>query len=409
MDNQQFNIIEELDSIAEAEHASDSASDSPAPSIDDNLNTLRSTNWDILNYFRSAYITYSEQVQNLKSELFELDVKIEELQKTRDIYAFQSDTRKNIFSPLPAAPATQGKSQLIQAQLDELQEVRTSLTERIKTLDIDLSSIRNHIHALENSNQCLISLYQNLPQPEEAEPEEEADQVPPSSEAMEEDRAAHASQLLMLTQHDKSQTAERIRTSIRQGIENNQNKLEVLKWLIQSDPTRARLTLQELQDANIRLLGAADSIINELDNSLNTQCPIWMAIDDCIQHYRSLHPECTIDASIDCTDYDMKVLPIITITLIQLLQEVLDNIFYYSNANKVLAKVYINSRMIDVYINDNGVGINSDYLKESPWHSGLHRLHEIIHLFGGKVQIDGDIISGTNVRFSFPMCLEPES
>lgn len=408
MDNHQFNIIEELDAIAEAEHLSASVTEPPAPSIDDNLNTLRSTNWDILNYFRSAYITHSEQVQSLKSELFELDVKIEELQKTRDIYAFQSDTRKSIFSPLPAAPATQGKSQMIQIQLDELQEVRTSLTERIKTLDIDLSSIRNHIHALENSNQCLTSLYQNLPQPEEEKPKEEADNLPLSPETAEEDTTAHAGQLLMLAQYDKSQTAERIRTSIRQNIENNQNKLEVLKWLIQSDPTRARLTLQELQDANTRLLGVADSIIHELDNSLSTQCPIWMAIDDCIQHYRTLHPECTIDASIDCTDYDMKVLPIITITLIQLLQEVLNNVFYYSNANKVLAKVYINSRIIDVYINDNGVGISSDYLKESPWHSGLHRLHEIIHLFGGKVQIDGDIISGTNVRFSFPMCLEPE-
>lgn len=409
MDPQQFNIIEELESIAEAEQTLGPVNEPPAPSIDDNLNTLRSINWDILNYFRSAYITHSEQVQNLKSELFELDVKIEELQKTRDIYAFQSDTRKNIFSPLPTTPAAQGKSQLIQAQLDELQEVRTSLTERIKTLDIDLTSIRNHIHSLENSNQCLTSLYQNLPQPEEPESAEAPEQTASAPDSADEDTTAHATRLLMLTQHDKSQTAERIRTSLRQGIENNQNKLEVLKWLIQSDPTRARLTLQELQDANLRLLGATDSIIHDLDNSLNSQCPIWMAIDDCIQHYRSLHPECTIDASIDCTDYDMKVLPIITITLIQLLQEVLNNVFYYSNANKVLAKVYINSRMIDVYINDNGVGINSDYLKESPWHSGLHRLHEIIHLFGGKVQIDGDIISGTNVRFSFPMCLEQES
>ena len=73
-----------------------------------------------------------------------------------------------------------------------------------------------------------------------------------------------------------------------------------------------------------------------------------------------------------------------------------------------MIKIYINSRMIDVYVNDNGVGINADYLTSSPWHSGLHRLHEIIQLLGGKVQIDGDIISGTNVRFSFPVYLEQD-
>lgn len=405
MDNKQFNIVEELNALSKTEATSDTVTEPTVPSIDDSLNTLRTTNWDILNYFRSAYVTQSEQIQNLKSELFELDVKIEELQKTRDIYSFQSDSRKNIFSPLSTGTTNQGKGQLIQEQLDELQEVRTALTQKIDKLDKELSAIRHHINALESSNQCLASLYQNLPQPEESIVEEPKREPPLSSEKPEDDTAVHANRILMLNQYDKSQTAERIRTSIRQCLENNQNKLEVLKWLIQSDPTRARLTLQELQDSNDRLLRSTDTIVEELDKDLNYQCPIWMAIDDCIQHYRTLHPDCTMDASVDCTDYDMKVLPIITITLLQLLHEVLDNVFYYSNANKVLIKIYINSRMIDVYINDNGVGINSDYLSASPWHSGLHRLHEIIYLLGGKVQIDGDIISGTNVRFSFPLCL----
>ena len=53
--------------------------------MDDHLNTLRSTNWELLNYFRSAYVTQSEQLQGLKSELFELDVKLEELEKTKNL------------------------------------------------------------------------------------------------------------------------------------------------------------------------------------------------------------------------------------------------------------------------------------------------------------------------------------
>lgn len=404
MSEKAFNIIEELDAIAKEDASAVTAEESPS-SIDDNLNTLRTTNWDILNYFRSAYVTQSEQIQSLKSELFELDVKIEELQKTKDIYSFQSDTRRNIFSPLPSSTTTQGKGQVIQAQLDELQGVRISLAEKINSLDIELSTIRNHIQALEAANQCLSSLYQNLPQPESEEPENETSEITLTSVSTEESPVTHASQILMLHQYDKSRAADRIRTTIRQNIENNQNKLDVLKWLIQSDPTRARLTLQELQDTNQRLLSATDSVLQELDNDLHYQCPIWLAIDDCIQKYRTQHPECTIDAAVDCTDYDIKVLPIITITLLQLMKEVMNNIFYYSNANKVLVKVYINSRMIDVYVNDNGVGIGSDYLTGSPWHSGLHRLHEIMYLLGGKVQIDGDIISGTNVRFSFPIAL----
>lgn len=405
MSENAFNIIEELDALAKEEPVSPS-SEVPASTIDDHLNTLRTTNWDILNYFRSVYVTQSEQIQTLKSELFELDVKIEELQKTKNIYSFQSDTRKNIFSPLPAQASVQGKGQIIQSQLDELQEVRISLMKKIDSLDTELTTIRNHIQALEHSNECLSSLYQNLPQEEPATEEDSSEEITFLSQQNDTDAITHACQILMLEQFDKSQAAERIRTTIRQGLENNQNKLEVLKWLIQSDPTRARLTLQELQDSNSRLLHSTDSILQELDKDLNDQCPIWLTIDDCIQHYRTLHPECTIDASVDCADYDIKIKPIFTIVFLQLLKEVMNNIFLYSNANRVLVKVYINSRMIDVYVNDNGVGINSDYLTASPWHSGLHRLHEIIYLLGGKVQIDGDIISGTNVRFSFPVALE---
>ena len=69
MDEKPFNILDELDALAK-EEASGSSLDETPSSIDDNLNTLRTTNWDILNYFRSAYITQSEQVQTLKSELF---------------------------------------------------------------------------------------------------------------------------------------------------------------------------------------------------------------------------------------------------------------------------------------------------------------------------------------------------
>ena len=146
--------------------------------------------------------------------------------------------------------------------------------------------------------------------------------VPPSEEEETQDLPLHTCRLLMLQQYDNAQTAERIRSSVRQGIENNQNKLEVLKWLIQSDPNRARLTLQELQNANQRLLQAADTIIGELEQGPESQRPIWMAVDDCIQHYRTLYPDCTIDAAIDCADYDLKILPILTQTLIRLLKEV---------------------------------------------------------------------------------------
>lgn len=396
MADSEFNIITELNMLSEESK----------PSVDDSLNNLRTTNWEVLDYFRTTYISQSEQAQALKSELIELDVKIEELEKTRDIYSFQSDTNRSVFSPIQAPTNTNSKSSVIQAQIHELQDVRRGLISKIEALDTALAQIRHHIQSLESANQSLASLYHSLPQTTEEETVEETATTEETETTTVDDETMHACKILMFQQYDKCQVAGRIKANITEGLENNQNKLEVLKWLIQSDPTRARLTLQELQDSNERLLKASQKLIRGLNRSLTHQLPIWKAIDECVQSYRTLHPDCTIELSVDCPDYDIQVMPIITITVLQLLQSVLDNTFYYSNANKVLIKIYVSSRMIDVYINDNGAGIPADHMTASSWHSGLHRLSEIIHLFDGKLQIDGDMVSGTNVRFSFPILVE---
>ena len=378
------------------------------PSADDSLHALLSTNREIFDYFQAAYVSQSEQVQELKSELIELDVKLEELEKTRDLYSFQTDNNRSVFSPIPVNPEYKSRGQILSAQIEELQDVRTSLIDKIQAADRALAAIRSHMESIEHAADHLNLLSQTIPKQEATASSEEVLSPPEEALIQDSDETYHACQLLMLHQYDKSQAAGQIQSSIIDGLEKNSNKLEVLKWLIQSDPTRARLTIQELQDANNRLLQSSHQLIRRLNRSLSHQLPIWKAIDEMVQSYRSRHPEVTIHLSVDCTDYDIQVLPIITITVLQLLQEVLENAFHYSNANKILIQVYLNSRMIDLYINDNGAGIPSDHMTASSWHSGLHRLNEIVHLFDGKLQIDGDIISGTNVRFSLPIYLEPK-
>ena len=48
-------------------------------------------------------------------------------------------------------------------------------------------------------------------------------------------------------------------------------------------------------------------------------------------------------------------------------------------------------------------GIDDNYLDKSPWYSGLHKSDEIIFLLNGKLEIKGDVITGTKINFSFPI------
>jgi two-component system sensor histidine kinase DegS len=170
---------------------------------------------------------------------------------------------------------------------------------------------------------------------------------------------------------------------------------------MKSDVNRAAVTLSEIQASNTALTKAVEAIINNLNNNIDTDESICTLLDDTIFEYKEKHPECVIEADIDCQEEEPFIPEIITINLIYVIRELLDNAFKHSNANRIIINIFISETLIDVSINDNGVGIDSNYNHLSPWYSGLHKIQEIIHLLNGQIKIEGDIISGTTVHFAF--------
>jgi two-component system sensor histidine kinase DegS len=118
---------------------------------------------------------------------------------------------------------------------------------------------------------------------------------------------------------------------------------------------------------------------------------------------RERNPEITIDASVECPDYNLKLHPVFTINLIKLLNIFFDNAFRHANATKIIFKLYLTPNIVEITISDNGIGISPDYMEKSPWYSSLHKAFEIIYMLGGQLSVNGVPFEGTNVRFSFPV------
>lgn len=59
-------------------------------STTENLKTVRDSNQEILDYFNELYVEKLEQIQTLKTEQFELKIKIDELMKTLEVYSFKT-------------------------------------------------------------------------------------------------------------------------------------------------------------------------------------------------------------------------------------------------------------------------------------------------------------------------------
>ncbi len=364
------------------------------------LSIVEEANSKTLGFFNQAYINNQETVQGLKTELFELEVQIETLQKTKALYSNYTVRRQNIFSPLDGPGShTVNKSQQIAQQLSDLEDARELLKKRIEELEGHTEFFKSQLEMLAQAQKILGAM--------SGEKESDDDALENAIEFIEDEdtetKTTHNYNVLMLQDYSNYQRAEALDKQVRQELVSSISKMDVLKWLLHSDVDRARVALDELRNSQQDILHSLDQILEQFHYNADSRQPVSNQISQLIEDYRNAHPDYTIDFSCDSTQHNLNLPWFISIRLNQLLREIMDNIFQHANASHITAKVFISNRLIDVDIRDDGVGIPEDYLETSEWHSGLHKVHEIIYQLDGNLQINGDLINGTDVRFSFPI------
>ena len=112
----------------------------------ENFKKIKSANQMMLDYFNKSFLSQLEDIQNLKTQIFEIDIKIDELDKTKDIYAFKTNSRKSVFSPVTNDGVDTERNKIIQEQIKDLQSVKEthlpllSLATRQTTLIIPITT-----------------------------------------------------------------------------------------------------------------------------------------------------------------------------------------------------------------------------------------------------------------------------
>lgn len=370
-------------------------------STTENLKTVRDSNQEMLDYFNGLYVAKLEQIQSLKTEQFELKIKIDELMKTLEVYSFKNSAGHNVFSPFSTTTTTQEeKAAQIEQELKELNASDAELTANIRSLQADADELKSRITLLHTATRKLDTFLDEL-----------ADEFTKESTALEDDESTeenlpvinHGFNILRLKKYDQDKLVQTLHTDILDQLDRTRHTLDSLSWLIKSDINRATVTLDELIERTISMKDSLNAILSGLTGGIDTSVPIETLLRDTIFRYKDTHPECVIESDIDCPDASIEIPEIITISLIRILCECLDNVYKHANANRVDINIQIYSDQISVHINDNGIGIDENYSHTSPWNSGLHRIQEIIYLLNGQLKIEGDIISGTDIRFSIPI------
>lgn len=366
------------------------------------ISIIKKANDDMLAYFNQNYNEKLDSIQALKTELFEINIKLEELNKTKNIYAFTTNSRKNVFSPIMNDAVETSKEATINTQISDLELVKTSLETKISKLKTELKFLKRQLTLLNSASSSIhaLSVSPATPAKKDDSDTEEGFQFIDVDEKKN-DTIPHGTNILMLDAFDKTYIATMLDKKVKSDLMGIRHKLEMLSYLISSDPERAKLTANDIFANFDKTNESIDLILNKLYYYFDSTKPIWLMLDNFVMESRDNHPECVIEADIQCKDYEQNISYIKSLSLMMLLDIFFDNIFKHSNANCIILKVLVNETNVDVYINDDGVGIPDDYYEKSLWYSGLHKAHEIIHQLDGKLVISGNYTNGTTIRFSF--------
>lgn len=362
---------------------------------------IKSANQTMLDYFNKAFLAQLEDIQNLKTQIFEIDIKIDELDKTKDIYAFKSNSRKSVFSPVTNDGVDTERNKIIQEQIKDLQSVKETLTLKLRSMELQLNKLRQYLEALNDAEDALSSF----------EPRFTTDDPDHTDnygftflqDDAKEDISAHGYNILMLDAYDRALTQTILDKNIRTGLESMESKLDMINYLIGTDVGRAKLTIQEILHNTKQLIHNVDDMSDNLNRFSNSNKALKEQLEIYLNEFKQKNPKLDITASVETPDAGISYHPVFNINFMRLIQIFFDNIAAHADASKVTLQASLMPNTLEVILKDDGVGIKENFMTDSPWYSSLHKAKEILYMLCGRLDISGDAISGTTVKFSFPI------
>ncbi len=356
-------------------------------------------NGEMLKHFSRVHADAMSRLQEVKTELFELNIRLDEQNRTKNLYSVNANHRKNVFRPIHADDATTQRE-------NELEEIIRTLTERKQTLIAEQEDAQERIRETEDkirmlraAQQATLRLSKDMIFEEEESEDfefiEEDEELPDISE--------HGEQILLLDAFDKAYLATILERKALTPLSSQTHRLDTLRRLISTDPQQARLILDEFQTQNEGITATMKAQLDRLHHTFDEKRPVGTILDEWIMGFRDRHPEFVLESTVQQKDETLVIPYIRSLTLIRLLEIFFDNIVRHSGANQIRFRVQISAADVDVFLSDNGTGISETVMKDSPWYSSLHKAEEMLFLLDGRMNLSGSKDHGTTVRFSLPV------
>jgi Signal transduction histidine kinase len=361
------------------------------------IKNIVDANDEMITYFNALYSEHLSELQSSKSRLFEINVKLDELIKTKSIYSLNSDYRKNLFSPINVEANENEKEAEIRREIKTLTDERNLLEDKIDQENQNIKAIETRLNKLGKAKQSVADIKKTLGLTDESDiPSSEEPVIKKASEKNKDSQKKHGKNILMMSTFDKTYISTVLDKRIKSEISSNNHKLEVVREIIRTDPNRAKVTVDEVIINSKNMLLIIDDCLKKNNYYFDDKKNIKNVIEDYLIDFEEKHPD--IEVNYDLNDLNIQPPYIRLLSLYRIFDMVFENIYKHSKADKVDVKVSDNSGKIEVIIQDNGIGLPDKYDEKSSWYSGLKRIKELVYLLDGEVMLTSD--NGTKFQLT---------
>lgn len=404
------------------------------------------TNQKLWNHFQKEKANVVAKMNECDINIKELAIQIDQLEKTKQLYSKESHHYRDVFSPLNLSDNSM-ENEYIDKQIEQLKN------EKEKTLVIRedatklLREINKNIQMLEISmNELKVYCFEKSRQQEEFfeafEQDdfifiEEEDQLPAvrvdtnaiirekmhhkmleKKEIVENsvDNAnesensfdfseirAHNSNILMLWEYDKVRLQNYLTEELIQEMELCLQELNKMKWMMYSDMERAKITLDRVEKILKKWQSEFknQSVQRQVQTDFSEPAKIYF--ERFLKQKQEIYTEWDFRYEVNQKNFQQTIPPIIVLLLLRILDELFENVRKHSESDRIGIYLNFNEKEIALQMSDNGIGITEDYMEKSNWHSGLHFVEEWVYLLNGKIEITGDLTSGTIIDILIPV------
>ncbi len=208
-----------------------------------------------------------------------------------------------------------------------------------------------------------------------------------------------SSHLQSVREEERSLIAREIHDELGQAL--TALKMDLI-WINKRIPTESN----EITD---KIEGMSDLISSTMKTVRRLSSELRPGLLDDLGLYATLEWYCEefekrtgIDCNLKLNQTDLQLNEEIAISVFRIFQETLTNVARHAQATRVSAQLYIDDHLLNMKIEDNGIGISEEKINDHQ-SLGLIGLRERVVPWGGTLAIQGRRYKGTTVTVNIPL------